>query len=52
MKAHNLTVEVYKGTEASVNSYLFSNGQSLFLMDTLRSSANARGLVDLIKSYE
>jgi glyoxylase-like metal-dependent hydrolase (beta-lactamase superfamily II) len=50
MKHTNLTVEVFKGKEASVNSYLFSNGTTLLLMDTLRSTENATELASFIKS--
>ena len=52
MKETKLTVEVYKGKEATVNSYIFSNGKSLAVMDVLRSSENAKELAKLIKSKE
>lgn len=45
-----LQVEVFKGNEASVNSYLFSNGESLMVMDVLRNSDEARKLADVIKA--
>jgi len=52
MEERKLTVEVFKGEAATVNSYLFSNGKSLAVMDVLRSSENAQELVKLIKSKE
>lgn len=52
MEERKLTVEVFKGKEATVNSYLFSNGKSLAVMDVLRSSENAKELAKLIKSKE
>jgi glyoxylase-like metal-dependent hydrolase (beta-lactamase superfamily II) len=50
VKTNKLSVEVFKGKSASVNSYLFSNGKSLLVMDVLRSSEDAKLLVELIKS--
>lgn len=47
---NKLTVEVFKGKEASVNSYVFSNGQSLMIMDVLRSTEDAKELVEFIKA--
>lgn len=47
---NNLAVDVFKGKEASVNSYIFSNGQSLMIMDVLRSTENAKELVEFIKA--
>ena len=52
MEERKLMVEVFKGEAATVNSYLFSNGKSLAVMDVLRSSENAKELVKLIKSKE
>ena len=52
MTNSTLNVQVYKGQEASVNSYLFNNGESLIVMDTLRSSENAEGLLKEIKSTQ
>ena len=49
MTNSTLNVQVYKGQEASVNSYLFNNGESLIVMDALRSSENAEGLLEEIK---
>jgi len=45
-----LTIEVFKGDDASVNSYLFSNGNSLMVMDVLRSTENAKELAEFIKT--
>lgn len=46
----SLTVEVFKGEEASVNSYIFSNGSSIMVMDALRSTENAEELAMVIKA--
>jgi glyoxylase-like metal-dependent hydrolase (beta-lactamase superfamily II) len=48
--ATELRVEVYKGEFASVNSFIFSNGKSLVVMDVQRNSSQAKKLVDLVKS--
>jgi glyoxylase-like metal-dependent hydrolase (beta-lactamase superfamily II) len=45
-----LQVDVYEGGFASVNSFIFSNGRSLLVLDTQRKTAEARKLADLIKS--
>ncbi|MEM6525514.1 MAG: MBL fold metallo-hydrolase [Bacteroidota bacterium] len=50
MKSESLNVEVFKGEEASVNSYIFSNDQSIMVMDVLRNSKEAGSLAQLIKS--
>ncbi|MEM6894631.1 MAG: MBL fold metallo-hydrolase [Bacteroidota bacterium] len=47
---NKLTVEVFKGKEASVNSYVFSNGVSAMVMDVLRSTENAMELSEFIKT--
>ena len=52
MEKKELKVEVFKGKEASVNSYLFSNGKSLMVMDVLRSTEDAQNLAAFIKSKE
>lgn len=49
-RATPLEVEVYEGGFATVNSYLFSNGKSLLVMDVQRKSAEAEKLADLIRS--
>jgi glyoxylase-like metal-dependent hydrolase (beta-lactamase superfamily II) len=48
--APKLQVEVYKGGFASVNSFIFSNGHSLLVMDVQRKASEASKLVDLIKA--
>ena len=48
--AADLQVEVYAGRFASVNSFIFSNGKSLMLMDVQRKSSEAQKLADLVKS--
>ncbi len=45
-----LKVQVFKGQKASVNSYIFSNGQSQIVMDVLRSSEEAKTLAAQIKA--
>ena len=47
---NNLKVDVFKGKEASVNSYVFSNGKSLMVMDVLRSTEDAKELTKFIKN--
>ncbi len=48
--AGSLEVEVFKGTFATVNSFIISNGTSLVVIDVLRKSADARRLVDAVKA--
>jgi glyoxylase-like metal-dependent hydrolase (beta-lactamase superfamily II) len=48
--ATQLHVEVYRGEFASVNSFIFSNGKSLVVMDVQRKSSEAKKLADLVKS--
>lgn len=45
-----ITLDVFEGQTATVNSYLFSNGKSLVVMDVQRSTAEAKKLTKLIKS--
>jgi glyoxylase-like metal-dependent hydrolase (beta-lactamase superfamily II) len=45
-----LQVDIYEGGFASVNSFIFSNGRSLVVLDTQRKTSEARKLADLIKS--
>jgi glyoxylase-like metal-dependent hydrolase (beta-lactamase superfamily II) len=49
-EAAPMTVDVYKGGFATVNSFLFSNGKSLVLLDAQRKTFEARKLADLIRS--
>ena len=45
-----LQVEMYKGDFATVNSFIFSNGKSLVVMDVQRKSVEAQKLADRVKS--
>jgi len=49
---HKLTVTVFKGDFATVNSFIFSNGRSLVVMDVQRKAAEARKLVAVIKAMK
>ncbi|MES2498835.1 MAG: HD domain-containing protein [Pseudomonadota bacterium] len=49
---HTLGVTVYKGDFATVNSFIFSNGRSLVVMDVQRKAAEARKLVAVIKTMK
>ena len=46
----NLNVEVYEGGFATVNSYIFSNGKSLVVMDVQRKSREAEKLADRVRA--
>jgi predicted amidohydrolase YtcJ/glyoxylase-like metal-dependent hydrolase (beta-lactamase superfamily II) len=48
--ATNLKVDVYPGGFASVNSFIFSNGKSLVLLDAQRKTYEARKLADVIRA--
>jgi glyoxylase-like metal-dependent hydrolase (beta-lactamase superfamily II) len=48
--ASKLEVEVYQGGFATVNSFIFSNGKSLLVMDVQRKSYEARKLAELVRS--
>jgi glyoxylase-like metal-dependent hydrolase (beta-lactamase superfamily II) len=48
---HNIQLDVYHGIEASVNAYLFSDNQSIILVDCLRNSEEAKSLSDIIKKH-
>jgi glyoxylase-like metal-dependent hydrolase (beta-lactamase superfamily II) len=48
--ADGLQVEVFKGGFATVNSFIFSNGKSLVVMDVQRKSHEARKLADIVRS--
>lgn len=45
-----LQVEVYQGGFATVNSFIFSNGKSLVVMDVQRKSVAAQELADIVRS--
>ena len=49
-QAQILEVEVFKGGFATVNSFIFSNGKSLVVMDVQRKTYEAEKLADLIKA--
>ncbi len=45
-----IEVDVYKGDVATVNSYIFSNGESLIVMDVQRATSEAKKLAEVIKA--
>jgi glyoxylase-like metal-dependent hydrolase (beta-lactamase superfamily II) len=49
-KTHSLELEVFKGGFATVNSFIFSNGKSLIVMDVQRKTYEAEKLIDVIKA--
>jgi hypothetical protein len=48
--ANNIKLDIYHGIEASVNAYLFSDNQSMILVDSLRNSKEAKNLSGFIKT--
>ncbi len=48
--AADLKVDVFAGDFASVNSFVFSNGKSLVVLDTQRKTWEAKKLADLIRA--
>lgn len=48
--AKNIQLDVYHGKEASVNAYIFSDDQSIILVDCLRNSEEASKLANRIKN--
>jgi glyoxylase-like metal-dependent hydrolase (beta-lactamase superfamily II) len=48
--AGRLKVETYQGKASSVNSYIFSNGKSIIIMDVLRNSEEAAKLASYVKT--
>lgn len=48
--SNKVTVDIFEGKTATVNSYIFSNSQSLVVMDVQRSTAEAKKLAQVIKS--
>lgn len=48
--AGDLRVEVYKGGFATVNSFIFSNGKSLIVMDVQRKTYEAKKLAEIVKA--
>ena len=49
-RAGKIEVDIYKGGVATVNSYLFSNGESLVVMDVQRATSEAKKLAEFIKA--
>jgi len=47
-----LEVEVFKGEFATVNSFIFSNGQSIVVMDVQRKRYEAKKLLELVKKKD
>lgn len=47
-----LQVEMFRGDFATVNSFIFFNGESIVVMDVQRKSYEAEKLVDRVKAYE
>ena len=45
-----IEVDIYKGGVATVNSYIFSNGESLIVMDVQRATSEAKKLAAVIKA--
>jgi hypothetical protein len=45
-----IKLDVYHGIEATVNAYLFSDNQSMILVDCLRNSEEATTLAGFIKN--
>ena len=45
-----IKVDTYNGGVATVNSYIFSNGVSLIVMDVQRATSEAKKLADVIKA--
>jgi len=50
--ANTITVDIFEGKTATVNSYIFSNGVSLVVMDVQRSTAEAKKLAKVIKDKQ
>ena len=48
----NIQVEVYNGEIATVNSFIFSNGKSLVVMDAQRATSEAKKLAAVIKAKD
>jgi glyoxylase-like metal-dependent hydrolase (beta-lactamase superfamily II) len=46
----SVTVDIFEGETATVNSYIFSNSKSLVVMDVQRSTAEAKKLAKVIKN--
>ncbi len=46
--AKPIEVDIYQGKVATVNSYIFSNGESLIVMDVQRATSEAKKLAQVI----
>lgn len=51
-QASRLQVEVFEGEFPTVNSFVFSNGKTLIVMDVQRTSEAAKALVEVVKSKQ
>jgi glyoxylase-like metal-dependent hydrolase (beta-lactamase superfamily II) len=49
---NGITLDPYHGIEASVNAYIFSDSQSIILVDCLRNSEEAKALAEVIKKHD
>ncbi|WP_164660224.1 MBL fold metallo-hydrolase [Tropicibacter sp. Alg240-R139] len=52
LAADPISVDVFKGEVATVNSYIFSNGESLVVMDVQRATSEAKKLAEVIKAKD
>jgi glyoxylase-like metal-dependent hydrolase (beta-lactamase superfamily II) len=50
--SNTITLDIFEGETATVNSYIFSNGKSLIVMDVQRSTAEAKKLAKVIKQKQ
>ena len=48
---NKLGVEMFKGGFATVNSFIFSNGKSIIVMDVQRKTYEAKKLAERVKAY-
>ena len=48
---NKLEVEMFKGGFATVNSFIFSNGKSIIVMDVQRKTYEAKNLAERVKAY-
>ncbi len=49
---NQLQVEMFKGDFATVNSFIFSNGESIIVMDVQRKSYEAEKLIEVVKAKQ
>ncbi len=50
--AQPIEVDIYRGEVATVNSYIFSNGESLIVMDVQRATSEAKKLAEVIRAKD